>query len=141
MHKMLYSAAMQELIDNIKETLKKNNLTAGELATILGVHPSHLRQILSGARPLTEQLAKHINLVLNIYKSQTFLYTVQLPEAVVRRWVPDFDKLSPEEQVKAGTAVLQNAAEHLIDIGKRQLTPEKLEFLKQYAAALRSLND
>lgn len=116
-------------------------MTAGEFATVLGVHPAHFRQILSGARPLTEQFAKHIKLVLNIYKTQTFLYTVELPEAVVKRWVPDFDKLSPEEQVIAGTAVLQNAAEHLIELGKKQLPPDKLEYLTQYAAALRSLND
>lgn len=90
-----------------------------------------MRQILSGASKLTEQLSKHIEYVLDKRKQQTFIYTVDLPEGTVRSWVPGFENLSPEEQQKALHAICRNVLTELAAKGAERLTDKERAELQE----------
>ena len=92
----------------INKELTDRGWTNRKLAEELGVNESGLGQILKGNRPLTEQLSKHIEYVLNKRKQQTLVYTVDLPEGTVRSWIPGFESLSAEEQQKTLHAICAN---------------------------------
>lgn len=114
----------------IKEIMAARGLGQKELADELGINAGSLCQILAGKRPLTEQLARHIEYVLGVRKNQLMVFNVELPEGEVQRFVPGWDKLSPEEQRKAALAVARNVLRELIETGRAALTPEELEELR-----------
>lgn len=118
-------------LEEINEELKMRGWTNRKLAEELGVNESGLGQILKGNRPLTEQLSKHIEYVLNKRKQQTFIYTVDLPEGTVRSWVPGFDTLSPEEQQKALHAICRNVLAELAAKGAERLTDKERAELQE----------
>lgn len=118
-------------IEEIKQALAERGMTQQELAAALSISYSSMRQILSGATKLTEQLSKHIEYVLNKRKQQTLVYTVDLPEGTVRSWIPGFESLSAEEQQKTLHAICANVLRELIDKGVERLTPEELAALKE----------
>lgn len=120
-------------LEEINEELKMRGWTNRKLAEELGVNESGLGQILKGNRPLTEQLSKHIEYVLNKRKQQTFIYTVDLPEGTVRSWVPGFETLSPEEQQKALHAICRNVLAELAAKGAERLTEQERAALKELA--------
>ena len=95
-----------------------------------------MRQILSGATKLTEQLSKHIEYVLNKRKQQTFIYTVDLPEGTVRSCVPGFDTLSEEEQQKTLRAICHNVLAELAAKGAERLTEQERAELQVIGQAL-----
>lgn len=108
-------------IQEIKAEMKRQGLSMHALASKLGVSYDTLRLILSGVRPLKEQLARHIEYVLGVAKTQVLVFTVDLPEATARVWAPGWDKLSAEEKEKAAAAVGQAAADALISKGETLL--------------------
>ena len=114
----------------IKQILEDRGLSISGLAEELGINNDNLGRILAGKRPLTEQLARHIEYVLGVRKSQLMVFNVELPEGEVQRFVPGWDKLSPEEQRKAALAVARNVLRELIENGRAALTPEELEELR-----------
>lgn len=118
-------------IEEIKQALAERGMTQQELAAALSISYSSMRQILSGATKLTEQLSKHIEYVLDKRKQQTLVYTVDLPEGTVRSWIPGFESLSAEEQQKTLHAICANVLRELIDKGVERLTPEELAALKE----------
>ena len=118
-------------LEEINEELKMRGWTNRKLAEELGVNESGLGQILKGNRPLTEQLSKHIEYVLNKRKQQTFIYTVDLPEGTVRNWVPGFETLSPEEQQKALHAICRNVLAELAAKGAERLTDKERAELQE----------
>ncbi len=118
-------------LEEINEELKMRGWTNRKLAEELGVNESGLGQILKGNRPLTEQLSKHIEYVLNKRKQQTFIYTVDLPEGTVRSWVPGFETLSPEEQQKALHAICRNVLAELAAKGAERLTDKERAELQE----------
>ena len=118
-------------IEEIKQALAERGMTQQELAAALSISYSSMRQILSGATKLTEQLSKHIEYVLNKRKQQTLVYTVDLPEGTVRSWIPGFESLSAEEQQKTLHAICANVLRELIAKGTERLTPEELAALKE----------
>lgn len=118
-------------LEEINEELKMRGWTNRKLAEELGVNESGLGQILKGNRPLTEQLSKHIEYVLNKRKQQTFIYTVDLPEGTVRSWVPGFETLSPEEQQKALHAICRNVLAELAAKGAECLTDKERAELQE----------
>lgn len=120
-------------IEEIKNILAERGMTQQELATALSISYSSMRQILSGATKLTEQLSKHIEYVLNKRKQQTFIYTVDLPEGTVRSWVPGFDTLSEEEQQKTLRAICHNVLAELAAKGAERLTEQERAALKELA--------
>lgn len=118
-------------IEEIKNILAERGMTQQELATALSISYSSMRQILSGATKLTEQLSKHIEYVLNKRKQQTFIYTVDLPEGTVRSWVPGFDTLSEEEQQKTLRAICHNVLAELAAKGAERLTDKERAELQE----------
>ncbi len=118
-------------IEEIKNILAERGMTQQELATALSISYSSMRQILSGATKLTEQLSKHIEYVLNKRKQQTFIYTVGLPEGTVRSWVPGFDTLSEEEQQKTLRAICHNVLSELAAKGAERLTEQERAELQE----------
>lgn len=118
-------------LEEINEELKMRGWTNRKLAEELGVNESGLGQILKGNRPLTEQLSKHIEYVLNKRKQQTFIYTVDLPEGTVRSWVPGFETLSPEEQQKSLHAICRNVLAELVAKGAERLTDKERAELQE----------
>lgn len=118
-------------IEDIKRTLAERGMTQQELASALSISYSSMRQILSGASKLTEQLSKHIEYVLDKRKQQTFIYTVDLPEGTVRSWVPGFETLSPEEQQKALHAICRNVLAELAAKGAECLTDKERAELQE----------
>ncbi len=118
-------------LEEINEELKMRGWTNRKLAEELGVNESGLGQILKGNRPLTEQLSKHIEYVLDKRKQQTFIYTVDLPEGTVRSWVPGFETLSPEEQQKTLHAICRNVLAELAAKGAERLTDKERAELQE----------
>lgn len=105
--------------------MENQGITTRMMADKLSVSYDSLRLILSGKRPLTDQLAKHIEFILGTRKQQSFVYTVELPDATVRQWIPEFDKLSNEEQIKAIHAICESNLDHLIKLGAQSLTEKE----------------
>lgn len=122
-------------IEEIKQELAERGMTQQELAAALSISYSSMRQILSGATKLTEQLSKHIEYVLDKRKQQTFIYTVDLPEGTVRSWVPGFETLSPEEQQKTLHAICRNVLAELAAKGAERLTAKERAELQDLIAA------
>lgn len=122
-------------IEEIKQELAERGMTQQELAAALSISYSSMRQILSGATKLTEQLSKHIEYVLDKRKQQTFIYTVDLPEVTVRSWVPGFETLSPEEQQKTLHAICRNVLAELAAKGAERLTAKERAELQDLIAA------
>jgi len=118
-------------LEEINEELKVRGWTNRKLADELGVNESGLGQILKGNRPLTEQLSKHIEYVLNKRKQQTFIFTVDLPEGTVQRWVPGFDSLTEEEKQKSLHAICENIMHDLAVKGAGALTESERAELEQ----------
>ena len=118
-------------IEEIKQELAERGMTQQELAAALSISYSSMRQILSGATKLTEQLAKHIEYVLNKRKQQTFVFTVDLPEGTVQRWVPGFDTLTEDEKQKTLRAICQNIMRDLAAKGAENLSEKERAALEQ----------
>ena len=113
-------------IQEIKAEMKRQGLSMHALSAKLGVSYDNLRLILSGVRPLKEQLSRHIEYVLGVARTQVIVFTVDLPEATARVWAPGWEKLSTEEKEKAAAAVGQAAADALIARGESLLPPADL---------------
>lgn len=118
-------------ITEINQILEKRPGGKKKLAEELGVNYDSLRLILAGNRPLTEQLSKHIEYVLDKRKQQTFIYTVDLPEYTVHSWVPGFATLSEEEQQKTLQAICHNIISDLSKLGAQNLTEQEISQLNQ----------
>lgn len=112
-------------IQTIKRQMENRGITIRKMADELSVSYDSLRLILSGKRPLTDQLAKHIEFVLGLRKQQPFIYTVNLPDTTVQTWVPGFDKLTREEQLQAVHAICERNLQQLIELGEQALTDKE----------------
>ena len=104
-------------ISEIKDALREQGMTVKDLADKLGMSYTSTRLMLSGARPMSVQIERHIDYVLGAAKSQAVIITVDLPEAVARVWAQGWELLTEAEQAVAGKAVVDAAAEALIKRG------------------------
>ena len=118
-------------IEEINKALENRTGGKKKLAEELGVSYDSLRLILAGNRPLTEQLSKHIEYVLNKRKLQTFVFTVDLPEGTVQRWVPGFDTLTEEEKRKSLQSICKSIMHDLATKGANALTETERAELAQ----------
>lgn len=115
-------------VDEIKAELKARGMTQQQLADQLKVSYSNIRQIMCGAIRLTPQLAAHIDLLFGRRREQVIVYTIDLPEARCRDYIPDWDTLPPAQQEVALKSILRAAADRLIAIGAT-ISPEELKSL------------
>lgn len=124
-------------VDEIKTTLKAMGWTQAMLAEKLCMHPGTVKNILSGQTKLTDQLAAHIELLLNDQMEQTLIFKVTYPDALCERWVPGWERLTEEQRVQAVEAVLQSAAEQLAADYERTLPEEDRAMIRRMLGGLR----
>ncbi len=106
-------------IQDIKEQMRVRGLTIKNLADMLFVDYNSLRQILSGKRPLTAQLNRHIELALGIVKEEMVIYKVTIPDEVVERVVPNASQMSKAQLEAVIKAVLLKNVEELAEMGAK----------------------
>lgn len=70
--------------DEIKKTLAARGWTQAELAEKLGCNAKGLNEVLRGARPLTETMNRHIELLLRENDEAIFVYRINLTTEQVR---------------------------------------------------------
>lgn len=70
--------------DEIKELLAARGWTQAELAEKLGCNAKGLNEVLRGARPLTETMNRHIELLLREQDEAVFVYRINLTTEQVR---------------------------------------------------------
>lgn len=70
--------------DEIKELLAARGWTQAELAEKLGCNAKSLNEVLRGARPLTETMNRHIELLLREQDEAVFVYRINLTTEQVR---------------------------------------------------------
>lgn len=116
-------------IHEINAILEARGMTGQDLAEQLGVAYEGFRHVLTGRRPLTEQLARHISYVLEAPQNAMLIYKVDLTSQRVR-------DLTARQQFPAGeagerqraiavAAVLQHNMRTLAELGRMtQLPPE-----------------
>lgn len=124
-------------IDEINNSLQRLGWTKKELADKLHIHPVTLNLILTGKNRLTEQLAAHIELVLNDHQEQLLVFRVSYPDAICERWVPGWERLTEEQRVQAVEAVLQSAAEQLAADYERTLPEADRAMIRRMLGGLR----
>ena len=112
-------------IEEIRIALQARKWTQRELASMLHVHPVTLGLILTGKNKLTSQLEAHIELLLARKTEQLIFHKITLPDHIVARWVPGFDKLSEEERQKAVKTVIENAVQVLVRKGEEQFSDDE----------------
>lgn len=117
-------------IQEIKEMMRLRGLTIKSLADMLFVDYNSLRQILSGNRPLTAQLNRHIELALGVVKEEMVIYKVTIPDEVVERVVPNASQLSKAQLEAVLKAVLHKNVAELAEMGA------KLEWTEEERAIL-----
>ena len=120
-------------IHEINAILEARGMTGQDLADQLGVVYDAFRRVLSGKRPLTEQLARHIRLVLDAPQNAMLIYKVDLTSQQV------YD-LTAQQQFPAGpagdkqraiavAAVLQHNMRTLAEMARRIALPDELRGL------------
>jgi transcriptional regulator with XRE-family HTH domain len=100
-------------IAEIKEQMKAQQVTIKELADRLCVSYNALRQIMSGQRPLTAQLSRHIELELGIKREEVVIYRVALPDEKAKR-VAQYEAAVPAAVLQA---IVHGALEELAGLG------------------------
>ena len=105
-------------VEEIKNELRKQGLSVKDLAEKLGMSYTNTRLMLSGARPMSLQIQRHIDYILGAAKSQVVMITVDLPEAVARVWAPGWESLTPEERDLTARTVVQAATDALVARGE-----------------------
>lgn len=123
--------------EEIKLQLEKIGWSQKDLADRLHIHPMSLNRVLSGRSPLTEQLAAHIELILNDHQEQLLVFKVSYPDAICERWVPGWERLTEEQRVQAVEAVLQSAAEQLAADYERTLPEADRAMIRRMLGGLR----
>lgn len=123
--------------DEIKQALKERGWTYQTLAEKLRVSEGSLRVQLSANGKLTDQLAAHIELLLNSTQEQIMLFKVTYPEVMCRAWLPGWDELTPEQRQDGLQAVMLEAAKLAAADGEKELSPEQWEELRAFCSTLR----
>lgn len=105
-------------IEEIKKELRAQGMSVKDLSEKLGMSYTNTRLMLSGARPMSLQIQRHIDYILGAAKSQVVMITVDLPEAVARVWAPGWEGLTPEEKEVTARTVVQAATDALVTRGE-----------------------
>ena len=105
-------------IDEIKAKMDKDGISIQELADKLSMSRDALSRVLNGKNVMKETLRKHIELILFPARTMMVVYTVDLPDAAVKRLLgADEYKLSAAEKRAALEAVLRHNLVELAKLG------------------------
>ena len=108
--------------------MKARNMSITELAKILDITADGLGRILSGKRPITGQLSRHIELLLSQPRDAVVSYRVNIPDERVEEICCDCR--TEEERQAAITALIHHNLAQLAAIGAiLSLSPEELKSL------------
>lgn len=122
---MHYNEAME--ITEILTLMDKRGYTRQSLADELGISYDTLRLILSGKRPLTEQLERHIAHVLGKRES-ILVYRVDATAKKVEELTAGKGCKCEKDRVEALQAIIALNMKQLAELGARAgWTPEQLE--------------
>lgn len=124
-------------LDEIKHALKDRGWTQKELAEKLKLHPGTVKNILSGQKPLTEQLAAHIELLLESTQEQLIVFKLTFPDVLCEKWLPGWEGLTPEQRREGLEKVMAEVAAQICEEEERKFTPEELAELKRFCSTLR----
>ncbi len=105
-------------IEEIKAEIKARGWTQANLAAKLNISNGSMRNILSGAAPLTKQLASHIELLLEKERDCMFLYKIELPEAKVTELCGRATCQTEEDRLTAIDAIIRHNLAELIELGR-----------------------
>lgn len=109
-------------IDQIKQQMRQRGWTQAELAEKLGMSHSSIRQILSGHVPLQTRVAKHIELLFESSATAVLIYSVDLPDEVLRTWFPGWDRLTDNQRKMCVRKVFRKNLEDLVALGEKSLS-------------------
>lgn len=85
-------------IEEIKAALKARGRSQKELAAALGVNAAALNAILAGKRPLTEQLKRHIALILDGANPSVFVFSVDVRGGAIQSCFPAWPHMTAAEK-------------------------------------------
>lgn len=112
--------------EDIKERLKERGWTQADLAEKLGVHPGTIKNLLSGQRPITEQLSRHIDYVLGTAREAVLVYRVDVPTHKVEELTAGRGCVTEADYREALAAVLKHNLQVLAEVGAQlEWTPEQ----------------
>ncbi len=116
-------------ISTLKKEIKARGWTYAKLADELKISVGSLKGIMCGARPLTKQLAAHIQLLLEGHKEAMLVYHIDLTDSEVLE-LCGRHILNEEERAQAVEAVLRHNLMELAELGKQfDWTPEERKAL------------
>ena len=114
-------------IAEIRSELQARGWTQEILAQKLSMNHKSINDILRGGRPLTAQLAKHIELLFQQTRTAVFVYSVDIPDGTCREWVPGWDDMTQKQRECAVRAVVMKTLERLKQIGMECLSDQDRE--------------
>lgn len=106
--------------------MEAQGVSVRALAQMLAMNESHLGQILNGNRPLTEQLSRHISLLLEKEHDCVFVYKIELPGAKVKELCGSGTCQSVKDRQAALEAIIHHNLQELIELGKTRALDEAL---------------
>ena len=103
-------------LEEIKQEMEAREMNITALAKELGITADGLGRVLSGKRPLTEQLARHISYVLGKRES-ILVYRVQASEKRVEELTAGKGCKGDKERVEAMQAIIAYNMQQLAELG------------------------
>lgn len=120
-------------IHEINAILESRGMTGQDLAAQLGVAYEGFRHVLTGRRPLTEQLARHIRYVLDAPQNAMLIYKVDLTnqhvaDLTARQQFPA-GEAGDRQRAIAVQAVLAHNMRTLAELGRKVELPSEMRGL------------
>lgn len=104
-------------LEQIKTAMAARGLNITALAEELGVTSDGLGRILAGKRPLTEQLARHIEYVLKGTREAILVYKVCPPTHKVEELTAGRGCVTEKDREEALKAIIEHNLAELIEVG------------------------
>lgn len=105
-------------IQEIKEELVRRGWTQADLAEKLAYNAKSLYEVLRGARPMTETLLRHIELLFAEPNEVLLVYKVDISNGQTEKLRNENDELNESARTVAVEAVLHHNLNELIELGK-----------------------
>lgn len=105
--------------EEIKAEMEARHMSITELARKLDITADGLGRILAGKRPMTGQLSRHIELLLEKERDCMFLYKIELPEAKVTELCGRATCQTEEDRLTAIDAIIRHNLAELIELGRK----------------------
>lgn len=119
-------------LEEIKAEMEARHMTITDLAAELDITADGLGRILSGKRPMTGQLSRHIALLFERARDAVFVYKITLPEAKVEELIGQRTCLTESDRRAAIEAIIRHNLQQLVELGKQvPWSPEERQYLER----------